>query len=98
MADVDVLVIGSRAAGLCAAIAARQAGASVLIAESEGEVGGSSRLSGGVVMGADTSVQRPGSPTTLIASTANTWPSISGKSSPASSGGSPMRAVRPSNG
>jgi fumarate reductase flavoprotein subunit len=57
MRDVDVLVMGSGAAGLCAAISARQAGATVLIAESEGVVGGSSRLSGGVVMGAGTAVQ-----------------------------------------
>jgi succinate dehydrogenase/fumarate reductase flavoprotein subunit len=57
MRDVDVLVVGSGAAGLCAAISARQAGATVLIAESEGEVGGSSRLSGGVVMGAGTALQ-----------------------------------------
>ena len=51
MTDVDVLVIGSGAAGLCAALTAAEAGASVLVAESEHVVGGSSRLSGGVVMG-----------------------------------------------
>lgn len=56
--DVDVLVIGSGAAGLCAALTAHEAGASVLVAESEGIVGGSSRLSGGVVMASGTSVQR----------------------------------------
>ncbi|HUQ17496.1 MAG TPA: FAD-binding protein [Candidatus Saccharimonadales bacterium] len=44
MTDVDVLVIGSGAAGLCAALAAIEHGAHrVLIAEGSGEVGGSSR-------------------------------------------------------
>ncbi len=59
MSDVDVLVIGSGAAGLSAALAAVQSGAgSVLVAEAEGVVGGSSRLSGGLMMGADTRYQR----------------------------------------
>lgn len=57
--DVDVLVLGSGAAGLTAALSARQdAAASVLIAEAEGLVGGSSRLSGGLTMGAGTRYQR----------------------------------------
>jgi succinate dehydrogenase/fumarate reductase flavoprotein subunit len=56
-ADVDVVVVGSGAAGLCAALSAAEGGATVLVAESEGVVGGSSRLSGGVVMGAGSSVQ-----------------------------------------
>src|SRR5271170_5661399 len=57
--DVDVLVVGSGAAGLAAALSARESGAqSVLIAESEGLVGGSSRLSGGLMMGAGTRYQR----------------------------------------
>jgi flavocytochrome c len=57
--DVDVLIIGSGAAGLCAALTAREAGAErVLIAEGEGVVGGSSRLSGGLIMGAGTRYQR----------------------------------------
>ncbi|MGD0704450.1 MAG: FAD-dependent oxidoreductase [Trebonia sp.] len=57
--DVDVLVVGSGAAGLTAALSARENGAqSVLIAESEGLVGGSSRLSGGLMMGAGTRYQR----------------------------------------
>jgi fumarate reductase flavoprotein subunit len=57
--DVDVLVVGSGAAGLSAALAAREAGAErVLVAESEGVVGGSSRLSGGLIMGAGTRYQR----------------------------------------
>jgi len=58
MTDVDVLVIGSGAAGLSAALAARQAGAErVLVAEGESIIGGSSRLSGGLMMGAATRYQ-----------------------------------------
>jgi fumarate reductase flavoprotein subunit len=57
--DVDVLVVGSGAAGLAAALSARQNGAErVLIAESEGIVGGSSRLSGALTMGAGTRYQK----------------------------------------
>lgn len=58
--DVDVLVVGSGAAGLSAALGPREArpSASVLVAESEGIVGGSSRLSGGLTMGAGTRYQR----------------------------------------
>jgi flavocytochrome c len=57
--DYDVLVIGSGAAGLSAAVAAHEAGARrVLVAESEGVVGGSSRLSGGIVMGAESRLQK----------------------------------------
>lgn len=56
--DVDVVVVGSGAAGLSAALAASEAGATVLVAESEGIVGGSSRLSGGLMMGAGTRYQR----------------------------------------
>lgn len=59
MTDVDVLVVGSGAAGLSAALAARDAGAArVLVAEAEGVVGGSSRLSGGLTMAAGTRYQR----------------------------------------
>ncbi|CAB4932740.1 MAG: FAD-dependent oxidoreductase [Actinobacteria bacterium] len=57
--DVDVLVVGSGVAGLAAALAARESGAErVLVAESEGVIGGSSRLSGGLMMGAGTRYQR----------------------------------------
>src|SRR3954447_18378055 len=57
--DVDVLVIGSGAAGLTAALSARDGGAaSVLVAECESVIGGSSRLSGGLMMGAGTRYQR----------------------------------------
>jgi flavocytochrome c len=59
MRDVDVVVVGSGAAGLAAALSARSCGAaSVLVAESEAIIGGSSRLSGGLIMGAGTRYQR----------------------------------------
>jgi succinate dehydrogenase/fumarate reductase flavoprotein subunit len=57
--DYDVLVIGSGAAGLCAALeASNDAELSVLVAESEERVGGASFLSTGIVMGAGTSYQK----------------------------------------
>jgi succinate dehydrogenase/fumarate reductase flavoprotein subunit len=56
--DVDVVVVGSGAAGLSAALAARGEGARVLVAESESVIGGATRLSGGWVMAAGTDVQR----------------------------------------
>ena len=55
--DYDVIVIGSGAAGLAAAVAAADEGASVLIVEGDKQVGGSSRLSGGHFYAAGTSVQ-----------------------------------------
>ena len=56
--DFDVVVVGSGAAGLTAALTARAEGARVAIAESESVVGGASRLSAGWVMAADTELQR----------------------------------------
>ena len=56
--DYDVVVIGSGVAGHCAALAALERGARVLITESAPRLGGSSRLSSGVVMGAATRYQR----------------------------------------
>ncbi len=56
--DFDVVVVGSGAAGLSAALAASEDGASVLVVESQGIVGGSSRLSGGLMMGAGTRYQK----------------------------------------
>ena len=55
--DYDVIVIGSGAAGLSAAVAAADAGASVLLVEGDERVGGSSRLSGGHVYAAGTALQ-----------------------------------------
>lgn len=57
MPDFDVAVVGTGFAGLTAAITARQRGASVLLLEGSGELGGSSRLSGGKLMGACTRMQ-----------------------------------------
>jgi len=56
--DFDVAVIGSGFAGLTAAITARSHGASVILLEGSGELGGSSKLSGGKLMGARTRLQR----------------------------------------
>jgi predicted oxidoreductase len=58
VSDVDVVVVGSGAAGLTAALAAQEAGARTMIVESEGVVGGSSRLSSGMIMAADSPIQR----------------------------------------
>jgi len=55
----DVLVVGSGAAGACAAIEARRAGAEVLLIESLSRLGGSSAMSGGVVYaGGGTALQK----------------------------------------
>src|SRR5438876_1268592 len=45
--NADVVVVGSGAAGLPAAIAAREAGASVLLVEAENDIGGHAITSGG---------------------------------------------------
>lgn len=58
MSEVDVVVVGSGAAGLSAALAAQEGGARVVVAESESVVGGASRLSAGMMMAADTAIQR----------------------------------------
>lgn len=54
----DVIVIGAGLAGFCAALAAADAGARVLLLEKAGSVGGSTVLSGGFMAFADTDVQR----------------------------------------
>jgi len=57
--QVEVAIIGSGIAGLCAANAAWEAGARrIIVIESETVVGGSSRLSGGMIMGAGTRIQK----------------------------------------
>jgi fumarate reductase flavoprotein subunit len=56
--DVDVVVVGGGAAGLSAALSAREHGARVLLVEAAGQTGGSTALSGGAFLAADTSVQR----------------------------------------
>lgn len=59
MSDVDILIVGSGAAGLCAALTAAERGCTrVLVAEGSEVVGGSSRLSGGIVMGSRSRLQQ----------------------------------------
>src|SRR6202047_5409335 len=57
--DADVVVIGSGAAGLPAAIVAREAGASVIVVEAENRIGGHAITSGGnLPLGGGTSYQK----------------------------------------
>ena len=57
--EADVVVIGAGATGLPAAIAAIDAGASVLVVEANYDIGGHAILSGGnVPLGGGTSAQR----------------------------------------
>ena len=57
--EADVVVIGSGATGLPAAIEAREAGASVIIIEANWDIGGHAALSGGnVALGGGTSHQK----------------------------------------
>src|ERR1700751_1400930 len=56
--DFDVIVVGGGGAGLAAAIEAKRAGASVLVCEAAGRLGGSTALSGGLVLAADTKFQK----------------------------------------
>jgi succinate dehydrogenase/fumarate reductase flavoprotein subunit len=56
--DYDVIVIGTGIAGHCAALEALTAKARVLMIDSEEKIGGSSWLSTGILMGANTRFQR----------------------------------------
>ncbi|MDT9592933.1 FAD-dependent oxidoreductase [Nocardioides zeae] len=56
--DYDAVVIGGGGAGLAAAVSAAERGASVILFESEGELGGSTQLSAGLFTAAATSVQK----------------------------------------
>lgn len=58
MSDYDVVILGAGIAGLAAAITARESGASVLVVEAEGAVGGRSQFSTGMIMAAGTRKQR----------------------------------------
>ena len=57
--SADVVVVGSGACGMPAAIVAREAGARVVVVEAENHVGGHAMVSGGnVPLGGGTSVQK----------------------------------------
>ncbi len=56
--DFDVIVIGSGAAGMSAAIEARNAGASVMVLEADTHLGGATRNSTGVFYAGNTSTQQ----------------------------------------
>lgn len=56
--ETDVIVVGGGLAGLSAAVKAAQDGASVVLVEKMGALGGSSALSGGGLGGVNTSVQQ----------------------------------------
>lgn len=58
MEQVDVIVLGSGAAGMAAALAAHEAGAQVALVERFERVGGTSAVSGGVIWVADNPRQR----------------------------------------
>ena len=56
--ETQLLVIGGGLAGYAAALEAAEAGASVLLIEKQGEIGGSSAMSGGCLAFAGTDMQR----------------------------------------
>ncbi len=56
--EADVVIVGYGGAGACAAIAAREAGAEVLILEKQKTGGGNSAICGGVIYAGGTSVQK----------------------------------------
>ncbi|MFN9632823.1 MAG: FAD-dependent oxidoreductase [Erythrobacteraceae bacterium] len=53
MSEVDVIILGTGAAGMAAALAAHEAGASVALVERQHRIGGTSAISGGVIWVAD---------------------------------------------
>ena len=55
--EADVVVIGSGAAGIAAALEARRAGASVLVLEKLPHVGGNTYICGGIVYGTGSRIQ-----------------------------------------
>jgi len=84
--EADVLVIGSGAAGLPAAIKAREGGASVIVVETNYDVGGHAILSGGhMALGGGTSAQKkydiPDSPDTVFSDLTD-WSIIQPNGSP----------------
>ncbi|HXR87300.1 MAG TPA: FAD-dependent oxidoreductase, partial [Stellaceae bacterium] len=58
-AEADIVVVGSGATGMPAAIVAREAGCSVILIEAEADIGGHAIVSGGnVPLGGGTSAQK----------------------------------------
>jgi fumarate reductase flavoprotein subunit len=57
MPDVDIVIVGGGGAGLAAAVTAADEGASVLVVEAAGDVGGATALAGGSFMAAGTAQQ-----------------------------------------
>lgn len=53
MSEVDVIILGTGAAGMAAALAAHEAGAKVALVEKYDRIGGTSAISGGVIWVAD---------------------------------------------
>ncbi|ASJ89618.1 FAD-dependent oxidoreductase [Porphyrobacter sp. CACIAM 03H1] len=53
MSEVDVIILGTGAAGMAAALAAHEAGAKVALVEKWDRIGGTSAISGGVIWVAD---------------------------------------------
>ncbi len=56
--EADVVVVGFGGAGACAAIEAAKSGASVLLLEKTGVPGGSTAISGGIILAAGTPLQK----------------------------------------
>ncbi len=56
--EIDCLIIGGGAAGLTAGLAAQQAGLSVLVAERDASISGSTALSSGLIPAAETNAQK----------------------------------------
>ena len=56
--EYDVVIAGAGGTGLCAAAAAAEAGASVIMFEKAGIIGGTTNLSGGVMQAAGTDIQK----------------------------------------
>src|SRR6202162_5693523 len=56
--DVPLLIIGAGAAGLCAALAAKEAGIDAIVIERDAQPAGSTSLSAGLIPAAGTRFQR----------------------------------------